>query len=160
MREAGLQPRSSHPSPCPWAPRGQCHVGRDPPFHPSVHTAPTAHCLGWGSAGWLCFLTSAPPPPLLGSIKQRLRSGSARPTDLLFYFKQPVAATRTVAQAADYMHVALGLLEEKLQRQEPSSFNVTGTMLPTEAPAALAWEWKAGRRGRGCSALRCWQGRG
>ncbi|XP_016066179.1 PREDICTED: eosinophil peroxidase [Miniopterus natalensis] len=60
------------------------------------------------------------------SIKQRLRSGSASPADLLFYFKQPVAATRTVVQAADYMHVALGLLEEKLQLQE--SFNVTDVL--------------------------------
>ena len=45
--------------------------------------------------------------------------------DLLFYFKQPVAATRTIVQAADYMHVALGLLEEKLQLQGFNSFNVT-----------------------------------
>lgn len=37
--------------------------------------------------------------------------------DLLAYFKQPAAATRRVIQAADYMHVALGLLEEKLQLQ-------------------------------------------
>lgn len=54
--------------------------------------------------------------------------------DLLFYFKQPVAATRTIVQAADYMHVALGLLEEKLQLQGFNSFNVTGTMIPTEPP--------------------------
>ncbi|CAK6438013.1 unnamed protein product [Pipistrellus nathusii] len=71
------------------------------------------------------FLVDAAYNQTQRSIKQRLQSGSARPTDLLFYFKQPVAATRTVTQAADYMHVALGLLEEKLQRQEPSSFNVT-----------------------------------
>ncbi|XP_032946415.1 eosinophil peroxidase [Rhinolophus ferrumequinum] len=62
------------------------------------------------------------------SIKQRLRSGLASPTDLLFYFKQPVAATRTAVQAADYMHVALGLLEEKLQLQGSSSFNVTDAL--------------------------------
>ncbi|XP_052613446.1 eosinophil peroxidase [Peromyscus californicus insignis] len=59
------------------------------------------------------------------SIKQRLRSGSASPMDLLAYFKQPVAATKRVVQAADYMHVALGLLEEKLQAQGSSPFNVT-----------------------------------
>ena len=56
--------------------------------------------------------------------------------DLLSYFKQPVAATRRVIQAADYMHVALGLLEEKLQLQGSRSFNVTGTV-----------EWKEARRG-------------
>lgn len=59
------------------------------------------------------------------SITQRLRSGSASPMDLLSYFKQPVATTRTVIRAADYMHVALGLLEEKLQVQGAGSFNVT-----------------------------------
>ncbi|XP_059125588.1 eosinophil peroxidase [Peromyscus eremicus] len=59
------------------------------------------------------------------SIKQRLRSGSASPLDLLAYFKQPVATTKRVVQAADYMHVTLGLLEEKLQAQGSSPFNVT-----------------------------------
>ncbi|KAK2111289.1 hypothetical protein P7K49_011035 [Saguinus oedipus] len=48
--------------------------------------------------------------------------------DLLSYFKQPVAATRTVVQAADYMHVALGLLEEKLQPQQSGPFNVTDVL--------------------------------
>ncbi|XP_036053080.1 eosinophil peroxidase [Onychomys torridus] len=62
------------------------------------------------------------------SIKQRLRSGSASPMDLLAYFKQPVAATRRVVQAADYMHVALGLLEEKLQAQGARPFNVTDVL--------------------------------
>ncbi|XP_036925668.1 eosinophil peroxidase [Sturnira hondurensis] len=67
-----------------------------------------------------------------GSIKQRLRSGSASPMDLLFYFKQPVAATRTIVQAADYMHVALGLLEEKLQVQGSSSFNITDVLTESQ----------------------------
>ncbi|XP_003466861.1 eosinophil peroxidase [Cavia porcellus] len=62
------------------------------------------------------------------SIKQRLRSGSASPMDLLSFFKQPVAATRTVVQAADYMHVAIGLLEEKLQPQGSRAFNVTDVL--------------------------------
>lgn len=48
--------------------------------------------------------------------------------DVPFYFKQPLAATRTVVRAADCMHVALGLLEEQLQLQGSSSFNVTGTV--------------------------------
>ncbi|XP_054441476.1 eosinophil peroxidase [Pteronotus mesoamericanus] len=65
-------------------------------------------------------------------IKQRLRSGSASPADLLFYFKQPVATTRTIVQAADYMHVALGLLEEKLQRQGSSSPNVTDVLTESQ----------------------------
>ncbi|XP_005597567.1 eosinophil peroxidase [Equus przewalskii] len=62
------------------------------------------------------------------SMKQRLRSGLASPMDLLSYFKRPAAATRTVVRAADYMHVALGLLEEKLQLQGSRSFNVTDVL--------------------------------
>ncbi|XP_036693199.1 eosinophil peroxidase [Balaenoptera musculus] len=66
------------------------------------------------------------------SIKQRLHSGLASPMDLLSYFKQPVAATRRVIQAADYMHVALGLLEEKLQLQGSRSFNVTDVLTKSQ----------------------------
>ncbi|EDL15836.1 eosinophil peroxidase [Mus musculus] len=62
------------------------------------------------------------------SITQRLRSGSASPMDLLAYFKQPVAATRRVVQAADYMHVALGLLEERLQPRGSRPFNATDVL--------------------------------
>nr|XP_054111741.1 myeloperoxidase-like [Callithrix jacchus] len=62
------------------------------------------------------------------SIKQKLRSGSASPMELLSYFKQPVAATRTAARSADYLHVALGLLERKLRSLWQGPFNVTGTV--------------------------------
>lgn len=48
--------------------------------------------------------------------------------ELLSYFKQPVAATRTAVRAADYLHVALGLLEGKLQPLLSGPFNVTGTI--------------------------------
>lgn len=97
---------------------------------------------------WLCWaealLVACTPTPLqpplpvslCDSIKQRLRSGSASPMDLLAYFKQPVAATRRVVQAADYMHVALGLLEEKLQPPGSRPFNVTGKGFPLESPKA------------------------
>ncbi|XP_004591257.2 myeloperoxidase [Ochotona princeps] len=66
------------------------------------------------------------------SIKQRLRSGSASPMDLLSYFKQPVAATRTAARAADYLHVALELLERKLRTLQPQPFNVTDVLTPLQ----------------------------
>ncbi|KAK2496651.1 hypothetical protein MC885_013247 [Smutsia gigantea] len=66
------------------------------------------------------------------SLKQRLRSGSASPMDLLSYFKQPVAATRTAVRAADYLHVALGLLERKLQPLWPRPFNVTDVLTPAQ----------------------------
>nr|XP_004670023.2 eosinophil peroxidase [Jaculus jaculus] len=72
------------------------------------------------------------------SMKQRLRSGSASPTDLLAYFKQPTATTRSVVQAADYMHVALGLLEEKLQYQGHTPFNVTDALTETQSHL-LSW---------------------
>ncbi|XP_036735606.2 myeloperoxidase [Manis pentadactyla] len=66
------------------------------------------------------------------SLKQRLRSGSASPMDLLSYFKQPVAATRTAVRAADYLHVALGLLKRKLQPLWPRPFNVTDVLTPAQ----------------------------
>lgn len=87
----------------------------------------------------VCFLPPAPLPPLLGSIKQHLLSGSASPTDLLSFFKQPVAATRTV------VHVALGLLEEKLQLQAFRSFTVTGTVEWKKA------RWRGKVWGAGCT---------
>lgn len=103
----------------------------------------------------------SPPSSSLGSIQQHLRSGLVSPTDLLFYFKQPVAATRTAVQAADYMHVALGLLEEKLQLQGSSSFSATGTMLPTEPHGCPGLGMEGSQEGEaGCTALGCWEGRG
>uniref|UniRef100_A0A8C5XEQ0 Myeloperoxidase n=2 Tax=Microcebus murinus TaxID=30608 RepID=A0A8C5XEQ0_MICMU len=66
------------------------------------------------------------------SIRQRLRSGSASPMELLSYFKQPVAATRTAVRAADYLHVALGLLEGKLRSRWRAPFNVTDVLTPTQ----------------------------
>ncbi|CAK7291446.1 Eosinophil peroxidase [Vulpes lagopus] len=66
------------------------------------------------------------------SIKERLRSGLASPLDLLSYFKQPLGGTRTMVRAADYMHLALDLLEEKLQLQGSSSFNVTDVLTESQ----------------------------
>ncbi|XP_072816741.1 eosinophil peroxidase [Vicugna pacos] len=94
----------------------------------SISPVLTAHCPWWGPCWVGLLLLLALTPPLLGSIKQHLRSGLASPMDLLSYFKQPVAATRIAVRAADYMHVALGLLEEKLQFQESRSFNVTDVL--------------------------------
>ncbi|NP_001301115.1 myeloperoxidase precursor [Capra hircus] len=66
------------------------------------------------------------------SIKQRLHSGLASPMELLSYFKQPVAATRTAVRAADYLHVALSLLERKLRALWPGRFNVTDVLTPAQ----------------------------
>ncbi|XP_012861215.1 eosinophil peroxidase [Echinops telfairi] len=69
------------------------------------------------------------------SIKQRLRSGSVSPMDLLSCFKRPVATTRSVIRAADCMHVALGLLEQKVHPEGFGSFNATDVL--TEAQLQL-----------------------
>ncbi|ELK35925.1 Myeloperoxidase [Myotis davidii] len=66
------------------------------------------------------------------SIKQRLHSGLASPMELLSYFKQPVAATRTAVRAADYLHVALSLLEGKLRPLWSRPFNVTDVLTPAQ----------------------------
>ncbi|XP_044529232.1 eosinophil peroxidase [Gracilinanus agilis] len=64
------------------------------------------------------------------SIKQRLQSGTVSPMDLLAYFKRPAAGTRMAVQAADYMRVALSLLEGKLELQHPRPFNLTDVLTP------------------------------
>ncbi|XP_048222490.1 myeloperoxidase [Perognathus longimembris pacificus] len=66
------------------------------------------------------------------SIKQRMHSGLASPMELLSYFKQPVAATRTAVRAADYLHVALDLLKRKLQPLWHKPFNVTDVLTPAQ----------------------------
>lgn len=59
--------------------------------------------------------------------------------ELLSYFKQPVAATRTAVRAADYLHVALDLLGRKLRSLWRRSFNVTGTVVhPTPGPCSTS----------------------
>ncbi|XP_047564948.1 myeloperoxidase [Lutra lutra] len=66
------------------------------------------------------------------SIKRRLHSGLASPMELLAYFKQPVAATRTAVRAADYLHVALSLLEGKLRPLRWGPFNITDMLTPAQ----------------------------
>ncbi|KAM5214554.1 LOW QUALITY PROTEIN: eosinophil peroxidase [Hipposideros larvatus] len=104
---------------------------------------------------------SSPPAFSLSIIKQRLRRGLASPKDLLFYFKQPVAATRTAVQAADHMHVALGLLEKLPQGS--SSSNITGGY-PGWGPPT--WPWLTASRAVSnqivhfpSKRLACYQGR-
>lgn len=84
------------------------------------HRLGSAECLCTPSLTLLC----------LSSIKESLRRGTASPMELISYFKQPVAATRTAVRAADYLHVALDLLKRKLQPLRPGPFNVTGTVTP------------------------------
>lgn len=109
-----------------------------------LHTVLSAHHR-LGSAECLC--TPSLTLPCLSSIKESLRRGTASPMELISYFKQPVAATRTAVRAADYLHVALDLLKRKLQPLRPGPFNVTGTVtlplvstphpLETSTPSSL-----------------------
>ncbi|XP_027726335.1 eosinophil peroxidase [Vombatus ursinus] len=66
------------------------------------------------------------------SIRQRLQNGTASPMDFLAYFKRPAAGAKMVIKAADYMHVALNLLEEKIQSQHPGPFNFTDVLTPSQ----------------------------
>lgn len=118
------------PPTCLWTPRSKPLVFTKTNLLPgSGSLEPTA--LGWGPAECLPLLPLGSPLLPSSSIKQRLHSGLASPMELLSYFKQPVAATRTAVRAADYLHVALSLLERKLRALWPGRFNVTGTVPAT-----------------------------
>ncbi|XP_043910076.1 myeloperoxidase [Protopterus annectens] len=57
--------------------------------------------------------------------KQRLNNGTVIPSDLLSYFKQPVAETRTAIRAADYMFTTLDLIHSKVHHRYKRSINAT-----------------------------------
>ncbi|XP_037057078.1 myeloperoxidase-like [Peromyscus leucopus] len=88
----------------------------------------------WPTTGWALLSVSGPSLtlPCLSSIKENLRRGTASPMELISYFKQPVAATRTAVRAADYLHVSLDLLKRKLQPQWPGPFNITDVLTPAQ----------------------------
>ncbi|XP_074117999.1 myeloperoxidase-like isoform X1 [Sminthopsis crassicaudata] len=67
-------------------------------------------------------------------IKQKMRTGTASARDLMSFFKQPVAGTRIASRAADYLHVALNLLEKKLQpwHRHRGPFNITDVLTPPQ----------------------------
>uniref|UniRef100_A0A7N4NNA2 Myeloperoxidase n=1 Tax=Sarcophilus harrisii TaxID=9305 RepID=A0A7N4NNA2_SARHA len=67
-------------------------------------------------------------------IKQKMRTGTASARDLMSFFKQPVAGTRIASRAADYLHVALNLLEKKLQprHRRRGPFNITDVLTPPQ----------------------------
>ncbi|XP_068923478.1 myeloperoxidase-like [Petaurus breviceps papuanus] len=61
-------------------------------------------------------------------IKQKMRSGTASARDLMSFIKQPVAGTRTAARAADYLHIALNLLDRKFRSWRRGPFNITDVL--------------------------------
>ncbi|XP_065503154.1 myeloperoxidase-like [Caloenas nicobarica] len=65
-------------------------------------------------------------------IKEHLQNDALTPTELLGYFKQPVAGTRAAVRAADYMETTLTLLKEKLRWAVRGDFNVTDLLTPAQ----------------------------
>uniref|UniRef100_A0A452VDV9 Myeloperoxidase n=1 Tax=Ursus maritimus TaxID=29073 RepID=A0A452VDV9_URSMA len=105
----------------------QCSQGAGPAVLEEVETAVVLTCMKEAKR-----LVDTAYKERRESIKQRLHSGLASPMELLSYFKQPVAATRTAVRAADYLHVALSLLEGKLRPLWPGPFNVTDVLTPAQ----------------------------
>ncbi|KAM4795680.1 eosinophil peroxidase-like [Rhinophrynus dorsalis] len=58
-------------------------------------------------------------------LKQRLKSKTASASDVMAFFKQPVAVSRTHIRAADYMGTTFQVLTEKLQIIYSRPFNIT-----------------------------------
>ncbi|XP_075450672.1 myeloperoxidase [Ascaphus truei] len=58
-------------------------------------------------------------------LKERLKKKDVSPVDVMSFFKQPVASSRTYIRAADYMGTTLQLLTEKVQRSYRRPINVT-----------------------------------
>ncbi|XP_053313239.1 myeloperoxidase-like [Spea bombifrons] len=61
-------------------------------------------------------------------LKNRLKSKSVSPSDVMAYFKQPVATSRTHIRAADYMQTTLELLTEKVKSIYSRPFNISDVL--------------------------------
>ncbi|XP_073526847.1 eosinophil peroxidase-like [Phyllobates terribilis] len=58
-------------------------------------------------------------------LKERLKKRTMTPSDVMTYFKQPVATSRTHIRAADYIETTLDLLTEKVQSIYSRPFNIS-----------------------------------
>ncbi|KAG8590071.1 hypothetical protein GDO81_006622 [Engystomops pustulosus] len=58
-------------------------------------------------------------------LKERLRSRTLSPSDVMTYFKQPVATSRTFIRSADYIETSLQLLTEKVRSIYSRPFNIS-----------------------------------
>ncbi|KAE8622702.1 hypothetical protein XENTR_v10005340 [Xenopus tropicalis] len=65
-------------------------------------------------------------------LKERLRKRTVSASDLMAYFKQPVAGSRNAIRAADYMGTTLQLLSKKLQPFHHRPFNITDLLTETQ----------------------------
>ncbi|XP_043942125.1 eosinophil peroxidase-like [Protopterus annectens] len=64
--------------------------------------------------------------------KQKLLKKSVSPANLMAFSRQPVAETRTASRAAEYMHVAMDLIQQRLLRRPKRSFNATDLLTQAE----------------------------
>ncbi|XP_044143031.1 eosinophil peroxidase-like [Bufo gargarizans] len=58
-------------------------------------------------------------------LKERLKKGTLTPSDVMSYFKQPVATSRNHIRAADYIEATFELLNEKVKSIYSRPFNIS-----------------------------------
>ncbi|XP_069470953.1 myeloperoxidase-like [Ambystoma mexicanum] len=59
------------------------------------------------------------------SLKNKLNQEMLSPADVMAFFKQPVAGSRTAIRAADYMETTFQVLKEKVKHSYERPFNIT-----------------------------------
>ncbi|GCC26274.1 hypothetical protein chiPu_0004689 [Chiloscyllium punctatum] len=67
--------------------------------------------------------------------KQQLSKRSLKPSDLLRFFKTPVAETRVAVRSAEYMENTLRLIQQHVHRVHKRSLNVTDLLEPADLDA-------------------------
>ncbi|KAM4794761.1 myeloperoxidase-like [Rhinophrynus dorsalis] len=65
-------------------------------------------------------------------LKERLRKKDVGASELMAYFKQPVAGSRNAIRAADYMGTTLQLLTQKLKPYHSRPFNISDLLTETQ----------------------------
>ncbi|XP_043574595.1 eosinophil peroxidase-like isoform X2 [Chiloscyllium plagiosum] len=68
----------------------------------------------------------------LNSQKQQLSKRSLKPSDLLRFFKHPLAETRVAVRSAEYMENTLRLIQQHVYRVHKRSLNVTDLLTPND----------------------------
>ncbi|XP_048413025.1 myeloperoxidase-like isoform X2 [Stegostoma tigrinum] len=78
--------------------------------------------------------------------KEKLKKRSLQTTDLLRFFKQPLAETRTAVRSAEYMETALHIIQHNVHRVHKRSLNASDLLSPADLDAIV--------RVTGCLAIR------
>ncbi|KAM8977094.1 myeloperoxidase [Pelodytes ibericus] len=68
-------------------------------------------------------------------LKDRLRRNDVSPADVMAFFKQPVATSRTHIRSADYLQTTLQLLTEKVQNTYSRPFNISDLLTENQLDA-------------------------